>query len=369
MALQTVYVDHAAADTSGVGSAGDPWKYLWQATAAIKTDAGTNHYLVHVKASATYGTDENAGTSLESDDAGHDGAGGDAGAVLHLDQVSPGITTPNVFQGYETNVGDGGIVSIDCQGATNQLTYGIRINIDNVVYAVFKNFDVQNASDGGIQGGNTSDVFTLKNCRAKSCGGVGVNGDNYVNMENCVFDNNTDGINIDSNCAAISCIFSNNSSEGFNGLVNCFLYQCLIYDNGDTSQVIFNGGDSWVLNCTIDANNQANSRCVRQDSVNAPLNVINSIIYDANIGILNDSDLGEMCISRNNLYFSNTADVSGFLAVAAGDGVGDRGDVEADPAFTGTYVPGVNAQSKGLDAHFTNAFWASFDGAANPPFT
>lgn len=384
MALNVRYVDHAAADTTGDGSGGDPWKYIWQATAVMRADAAgadqatTNQWYIYVKASETYGVDGTSPNPSESDDADHDGAGGDAGAVIMIDFLGSS-NLPNIFEGYKTSINDGGIVSINCAyDGANKLTSGIDGDSAVAYRTVFKNFDVQNASADGYSGGAVADNLTFINCRFKNNGAVGVQGDNAFTFVNCVIDGNgTDGIDVDATINLFSCISRNNTQRGVQ-IISGVLYNTLVYDNGDEEQVI-GAGTFTLLGCTIDANEDGgntSSECVRQDSA-ANLHLINCIIYDATTGILADSALGQEAINRNCLINGcTTAGTNypfeydgGTTNPATGDGVGDLGHVTDAPGFTGTYVVGSNGQIKGLDAYHTNAFWVSFDAAANPPFT
>ncbi|KKN55586.1 hypothetical protein LCGC14_0580580 [marine sediment metagenome] len=377
MALLTRYVDHSLSTGLNDGtSEANAWWFLYKMTAAIKTDAGTNNYKVYVKASETYGTDGTSPNPAESDDAGHDGAGGDAGAVIYLDQGSPGATMPNVIEGYAATPGDGGIVTIDCAyDGANKLTNGIWMGQSVSYNTVFKNFDVVNASGDGFFGSNLANILTFKNCRFKGNGSEGITGNNDFALENCILDGNgADGIDLDNNVFLLSCISRNNTLQGLHSLGNVIIYNTLVYDNGNVEQII-NQGSVCVLGCTIDANNGAASRCFRQDANTSRTFIANSIIFDGAIGILCDDDIGEMNISRNCLFNSNIDDASNFLveydggdgAPATGNGVGDLGHVTGVPGFTGTYLPGSNAQSAALDHQYTNNFWASFDAADNPP--
>ncbi len=299
MALLTVYVDHAAADTSGVGSAGDPWKYIYQATGAMKTDAGTNQYKVWIKASATYGTDENVGTSLESDDVGHDGAGGNAGAVLWLDQAGT-LVLPNVFEGYHTTIGDGGIVKIDCQGVTNQLANGVFTSIAGSINAAFKNLHVTNASGDGFScNGDTDDNGVFKNCIAHLNGGDGFSGDNNCKCICCVSQGNTGvGFDFDLNNQFVACI-SHGNTYGFFTL-NANYYNCLAYDNSIHDFRVSNSSPILFGGCTSDGENAAGDYCIWQDAATGHMvTVVNCILHDGDYGIFSDSDSGEMAISRH----------------------------------------------------------------------
>ncbi len=376
MALLTVYVDHAAADTTGDGSVGDPWKYIYQATGAIKTDAGTNQYKVWIKASATYGTDENAGTSLESDDAGHDGAGGDAGAVMFVDQVG-GNALPNVFEGYKTSVDDGGIVKIDCQGVTNQLTNGIITLIGAATYNVFKNFQVTRASGDGFScNGDTDDNTAFKNCLAYLNGGQGFTGDNYISCICCQAEGNTGyGFDFDSGPMLIACIAHGNSIGIFGGDVHA--YNCLAYNNSSHDYNTSSTSPALLAGCTADGENAAGDYCVHQDNfASNMLAVVNCILHDGDYGIYSDGNAGELSISRHNLFNSSgTADVNNWLATSTGDGTGNRGDV-VDPGTNPfndegarDYSAAASAQNLAIDAYFTQQFWADYNKGAgdNPP--
>lgn len=380
MALLTVYVDHAAADTTGDGTSGDPWKYIYQATGAIKTDAGTNQYKVWVKASATYGTDESAGTSLESDDAGHDGAGGDAGAVLYLDQAGT-IVLPNVFEGYKTSIGDGGIVKIDCQGATNQLTNGIKTVIGGNVYTVFINFQCTLASaDGFSLNGDDDDFATFKKCLAYNNGGAGFSGDNSILFVVCLSYNNTaEGFDVDATCQWIACI-SHTNTYGFFGAANCANYNCLAYNNSTHDYRHATGGARALIGgCSSDGENAANDYGIFQDAgTGHALSVVNCILFDSDYGIFSDSDSGELISSRHNVFDSSgTADTNNWLTPSLGattPGVDGRGDIidQGDPYIgsgTRNYDPAASVQAKGLDANWTVDFWADYNLGAgdNPP--
>jgi len=381
MALLTRYVDHSLSTGNNDGTTtANAWWFLYKATAAMLADSGgagtatTNQYKIYVKASETYGTDGTSPNPAESDDAGHDGAGGDAGAVIYLDTLG-GVFTPNIFEGYHTTPGDGGIVTIDCAyDGANKLANGIWFNTSAQHHTAFKNFDVKNASADGGYGGTDADNLTFKNCRFKDNGGSGLTADDTIAAENCVFDNNgAAGANVDNTATFVSCIARNNTVIGIE-VLSGVKYNCLAYDNGNNEQLKATG-HYWVFGCTIDANNGNSSECIRQAGSGGYLHVANNIVYDAATGILAAGVLGDIQISRNCLFNSNTDDASNYPveydggdgAPSTGDGVGNLGHVTGVPGFTGVYVPGANAQSAGLDAHFTNAFWVSFDAATNPP--
>lgn len=378
MALVTRYVNHAIVGGADDGtSEANAYGFLYDVMSEIKTDAGTNNFLVYVKSGESYGVDGTSPNPAESDDVGHDGAGGDAGAIIYIDQLAPGITTPNTFEGYTATPGDGGVATLDCAyDGANKLTNGIK-HISAGNYWVIKNFDIINASGDGVEGTGNADFCTYKNVRVKACGGMGWNMDNNINWENCVSDGNSIGFDGDSNCTLVSCIARNNSSSGITLTLNGVAYNTLSYDNGDTDVIKFNGAGN-ALGCTVDGNEDGGktaSKGIRQDNANTVLNVVNCIVYDCATGILADGDAGDLVISRNNLFNGNSDDASNFQteynggdgAPSTGNGVGDLGHVTGVPGFTGTYLPGSNAQNAALDHQYTNNFWASFDDSDNPP--
>ncbi len=115
-----------------------------------------------------------------------------------------------------------------------------------------------------------------------------------------------------------------------------------------------------------------------QDNAIAPLHIVNTILHDCNNGIIVDGDTGERSIGRNNLFNSNTANVSGYLTpntASVGSEAGEsQGDVTGSaPGFTDeagndyTLTSGSAAKAAGFDAKFVDDFWDSFIGATNPP--
>lgn len=380
MALLTRFVDHAAADDTGDGSVGDPWKYIYQATGAIATDAGTNQFKVWIKASETYGTDEDTGTSLESDDADHDGAGGDAGAILFLDQAGT-ATLPNVFEGYHTNTGDGGIVKLDCQGATNQLTNAVLTSIGGSVFTVFKNFDMENSSGNVASAGpaEADDITVWKKCRFNN-GVKGFGGDNSHIFVACLAENNSShGIDGDNGIVLIACVSHTNGGLGYNGAATPIFYNSLAYNNTSHDYDTTSGGVGVVLGCSSDGENAAGDFGYHQNAGSGHLiSVVNCIFFDSDFGINSDVDVGELAVSRHNVFdSSNTDDVNNWLTPSLGaptPGVGGNGDIidPGDP-YIGSgarnYDPAAAVQAKGLDANWTVDFWADYnDGAGdNPP--
>jgi hypothetical protein len=345
--MATYYVTKAAGG-GGIGSEADPYTL---AEAADNVSAGDK---VYVKADGIYDTED-----------------GSNDCVLHA-TTAGSAGSPIVWEGYHTTPGDGGIVTIDADPAGDQYAYGIYIT-QAQAYNVIKNFYIKGASSFGVRG---FDYCTFKNCRSSNNGGDGFNTDDYTVFENCVSDNNTNiGFFGDLSCRAFGCISYSNSSIAFdfNG-TNCVVAFCLCYA-GNNDHEIELGNSGVAINCTIDGEGQNSNEGIYFVDVLNGISVVNCVLHDCSTGIAASSDIGERAVGRNNLFNSNDTDVSNFLAVSTGDGVGDRGDVSATAGFTNeanddySLSGSGSADAAGFDCKFVDDFWDSYNGGAgdNPP--
>jgi hypothetical protein len=319
---------------------------------AAAADAVAAGETVYVKADGVYEVEDGANN-----------------CVLHA--TTPGaVTTPIVWQGYDTTINDGGIAKINADPAGDQFANGILITGN---YNVFKNFEVTGASGAGIY--TTADYMTFKTCSSHDNGGDGFFTDNYTKFECCTsYSNSGDGYESDPGAIFIACIAHTNTAIGFKAQ-NGVYFSCIGYDNSggnfkfDSSAA---GTIAAFLYCTADGWSDADFGFEIAGTGNSQIAVVNSIFHNCSTGIDTAEQIGEIFIARNNLYNSNTADVSEFLAVSTGDGIGDRGDVE-DPGapFTGSgdYDPNAFAQAKAIDGYWTQQFWADYNegGGDNPP--
>lgn len=344
------YVTHNAGG-GGVGSEGDPFTLV---EAADNVAAGET---VYVKASGVYEVEDGANN-----------------CVLNP-TTSGSITAPVLWQGYFDTINDGGIVTINADPAGDQFSYGI---FGGGTYQVFKNFEIKGASSYGVYTAG-GDYWTMKNCNAHNNGNAGFLIDNYTKFENCSSNNNTgDGFQMDVEALFVSCIAYINAGWGFTCQTGVY-YNCLTYANtsgcfqfDDTSAT----NPHYIFGCTMDGEADADPgiNFVTSGSAMVMVAVVNNIIYDTTLGIDADDDIKEFAIARNNLFNDNGTDVNNFLPVSAG-GVGTRGDVTTAPNFENEagddYTPGAtsNALAKGLDAHYTVAFWNDYNNGAgdNPP--
>lgn len=312
--------------------------------------------IVYVKASANYVVEDGAND-----------------CCLLVETVGA-VATPILWQGYHTTINDGGIVTIDAN--TNTLANCVRTDSLAATYNVFKNFRFTGASGVGFAGG-TDDFMTFKNCRADNNGTHGFEVDNYCGFENISADNNGTttahhGITADFSTSVIGVVAYANAGRGIDIQYGPVAF-VLCYNNGNCPNIHCIADPTAVINCTIDGEAGNVSLGIQNTSVAAPFAVVNCILHDLNEGVKTDTATGELNIARNNLYNSNTADVANFLAPSAGNGVGNRGDVEDTPDFTNeggddyTIAAAGNPLAAGFDAKFVDDFWDSFNGATNPP--
>ena len=294
-------------------------------------------------------------------------------AVVQLSTAGT-ITAPIVWQGYFNTINDGGIAILNADPAGDQFNNCIIASSGSIPYNVFKNFEMKGGSSHGANS-NGSDNWTFKNCSFHNNGGDGCNVDNYCKFENCIaYSNSADGFDCDVLTMFVACIsHTHTAGKGFNCNDGLY-YNCLAYDNA-TGNFVFDrltgAAPYFILGCTADGNADADPGVDMIFVADThPIVVVNNIFHDCSVGIDTDQDIDENAIARNNLYNSNTADVTNFLAVSTGTGIGNRGDVE-DPGtpFDANYDPNAFAQQKGIDAWFCKQFWADYNEGAgdNPP--
>ncbi|MCK5610255.1 hypothetical protein KAR91_50750 [Candidatus Pacearchaeota archaeon] len=297
--------------------------------------------------------------------------------VIHATTVG-GFATPIVIEGYKDNIEDGGIVQINADPAGDQFA-SCLLSTTGAKYTVFKNFEFYGASANGVNTNGGDSVF-FKNCSSHDNGANGFVGDDIAKYENCIaYSNGTgDGFNGDGLQGFFSCISYSNGGDGFECNTGIAL-SCLGYDNAG---IDFRGASMAAVttgcaNCTFDGEGADN--CIEFASGASNTRhafVYNCIIHDAVTPIAADVDSGEMQFSGRNLY--NLADNanSNFLAIDAGTGVGDRGDV-VDPATLFNNEAGDDyslhatsgALAKAMDANWSKSFWDDYNegGGNNPP--
>lgn len=345
------YYVSSLAGGSGIGTSGDPFTLL---QACDQTGTGNTFW---VKADGDYNTQDGAN-----------------GCIMHL-TVAGASSAPNIWEGYDTSTGDGGVATID---ATSTYASAAISTLDSA-WLVIKNLEFLGGTGIGFDGNSrATDYVTFKNCRFSGNGDDGVQMDNYCYFENCEFHTNTGaGIDCDSHIGMYGCKFYANDGYTVNVGVGSVLYNCLIYDplNGDVVHASSN--TIYVINTVIDCEGQAASRCVRQDASSSFIHAWNNIFYDADTSLLSDTATGELNMGRNNVFASYTNDNSGWMPIQTGDGIGDRDDQDSSQGDTTLFTnaairdytlpAGSDALEAGLDMQGVTDFWEDTPDTDNPP--
>jgi len=344
------YVTHNAGG-GGVGSEVDPF------TLAEACDAVAAGETVYVKASGAYSVQDGA-----------------TGSIFYPSTAGT-VTTPIVWQGYHTTIDDGGIVEIDAD--TNNMNYALLASAATIHCQVFKNFEFWGANTRGVASSG-SDSWVFKNCSIHdTSGGEGVVGDNTLKFENCIsYNNSTAGFDGDSNVLFVGCV-SHGNSVGFACNVGIG-YGCLGYNNSDDFFLSHVGNTlTGILGCTTDGEGTEVAFDFDNAADSFMMIAYNNIFRDNTTPIVVETDSGELQTIGRNLYDAKDNDNSNCLVVSAGDGVGDRGDVDGVDAGLFTNEAGDDyslpadstALASGLDAHYTVSFWADYNEGAgdNPP--
>jgi len=322
------------------------WKDLGFAANQVAADDK-----VWVKASASYIADDpdTATTNWEITTAG-------------------GNVTPIIWEGYYSSTGDGGVVTVDAQD-TN-LTC-LLTSIGGNVYNVFKNFRFTQAADAGVSlNAGADDHAVFKNCRFDNNADDGIDGDNLVAFEGCLFDNNgAFGCDVDTLCTAICCIAHSNTGRGID--LSGARLGCISYSNGTAGREFAMNSGSFqndvCINCIADGDDGATTIGFFGDPTNSDMYaIVNCIAMDCNEGIRFDGGGTELCIARNNLFYSNTTDRTNWL-IGEGDVDGTEDPFRDSGSRDYSLKHGSEAHQTGLDARSTISFWNSFAAGTNPP--
>jgi hypothetical protein len=217
-----------------------------------------------------------------------------------------GVTTVIRWVGYTSTVGDGGVVTVQPSSGTHVIT-GSSENYQS--WRNFK-FDGTNVSGDCYQDLN-GDNLIFENCEFANASGDGLQFDNFGLVVNCSFNNNGGrGIWSDQHCFAINTVFYGNGSAAFE-FDNGTAINCIFYEQGAGNAAMRGNVISVVglaVNCTIDGDNAATTYGALFGMSGGFGAIINSIIYDCNIGI--DATSGTETLCLNNLMNSNNTDNS-----------------------------------------------------------
>lgn len=232
--------------------------------------------------------------------------------------TAAGATTEIVFEGYATDLGDVGQITI-----TGMLTDTIATSI---MYC-FKNiiFDANGANANAVQ--LSSYNITWRNCVFKGATGNGCSSGSVACFYECEFlDNALDGASVSSSLF-LNCKFYRNGSAGIDCSSGLICYNCVFFSNGGHAidGGAINDRALIVLNCTIDGDAKDTGDGVTSNAAFRGYTVVmNTILYDCSVGI--NSHYGDRDILVHNLLNSNTADYTG-------DSSGQEGEVTGAPNF------------------------------------
>ena len=267
----------------GIGTEGDPFTLLQAADAVAADD------LVNVKATGEYIVQDGAND-----------------CILHIDQAGSGAAGI-VWEGYTTNPGDGGVVTLNA--GTNTLASAVKTAIGGSVYNTFRNFRLTGGSgDNADLNGVTDDYTIWENCRFDNAGGWGVQGDNYHIFYKCTFDNNTSGgADFGASTLFIGCI--GHTVGLMRGEHNCLAIFSDFYNNGAGASNLFlnnNFGFAGAINCSFDGDANATSEGIDfVDNDGYGYIAINNIFYDLLRGVNRDAIAYGNQLCDYNLWFSN----------------------------------------------------------------
>lgn len=312
--------------------------------------------LFYVKANADYTTEYVTGGAKSS--------------IMYL-TTDGTAAAPIHWVGYHTVIGDGGVVTIDA------LVNALQDCLEGTAwdYHIFENFVFSGASTSCVDAA-TGKYCIFKRCSFEGAGDNGIFRCSHSTFIACIIrDNTNEGIDTNqANNVFSACIFEGNGKEGIFTTPPTVFHDCVFYNNGLTSD--FKHIDSAFafgivcIDCTFDGEN-AGDAFYTANGTGVPT-FINCIFHDHASAIhINIAGIAAIFACLFNSNVADTTNVSN--PFSNGDGIGDDMCVAAVPGFTNeaardyTLAVGSAALDVGLDADFTTKFWASFDGATNPP--
>ena len=249
--------------------------------------------------------------------------GTDYTETMNID-IAAAPTTPFTLEGYTTTIGDGGQFTIDGGSVRSN---GITSSSASSVYYVIKNAIIKNHTSNGITG--SVDNITYKNCKFNNNGGTGANCDDFFKFEECEFlDNTANGCFTDVHSIMVGCKAYRNGAGGFRARTGV-LYNCIVSSNAADAIIISGTGFDLhvVINCVVDGDaKDTNIGLSLAAATTGQVVVINTIVYDCVTGFTCQAGMGELLISRNNLFNNNTTDYTG-------GGATYKGEVTSAPDF------------------------------------
>lgn len=218
------------------------------------------------------------------------------------------VNKPMVFRGYDSAIGDDGVVTVDAQSARN---YAFKTN--GTPYVVIENFWGKNANISAMGGNGTS--VTFRRCRGSNSVD-GFNGSSDHVWEGCYADNNTargwDSTGVDN--YVYGCIAWGNGTDGI-AQGNGVMVDCLAVSNGTKGLMMTNAGAQQVFrNCTVDGDNKDTTVGIDCGAATI-VDISNCIVYDCGTGIAKAGAVGDRDgrrVNSGNLINNCTTPLSGW---------------------------------------------------------
>lgn len=228
-----------------------------------------------------------------------------------------------IFEGYTSTTGDSGVVIVDGESTRPS---GLTCLLSGNARYKFKNFEFTNHTGSGVDT-TLTDSIVFENCTFSNNGGSGVTADNDIAFLRCVIDGNANGLDVDSGCMFVFCLFSNNTVWAINGSsASSLAYGCTFVDNWAGW---YNGnGSANLVSCTFDG---ITSEDAFNTSPYIPSLAMNNIFTNCVTALdgITDPSFSYGLISESNLFYNNTTDYDNWPNTT--------GDITGvDPLFTDT---------------------------------
>jgi len=210
-------------------------------------------------------------------------------------------TLPIIFEGYSGVIGDNERATIDAQGVRANCLIDSLAN-QTPAYYVFKNLRFTDATSICV----TVECAALKfkNCRIDNSDSWGLYNYNTV-FEDCEFDHNNDGVFYANNHMFLGCKFYNNGNADVNGAIDNVFYGCTFFTAAEYGIYVHTAANcTYVFNCTFDGDSKDTGVAFDCEGGDKQLVSINNLFYDNGVALRHPH--GQRCLSRNNLFDSNT---------------------------------------------------------------
>lgn len=220
MALTEVYVDPSIAADSGTGTIGDPYGDLEYAIEQTTFDT-TNGTRVNIKSGTAEVLAANLATAMND--------------AVTTPAWNPSASQPCVFQGYTTVAGDGGVATIDGNGA--QL-------FNDAAFDFIQWIDLHLTNSGASYLVDVDDYHTFFRCEFSNSSGGGVQVDNYTNIDSCYFHDITGGLCVNPvfGLTLTNCYIDVDGATGIQSSYHCNIRNNIIKVTGSVSGISVQNG-------------------------------------------------------------------------------------------------------------------------------